>query len=62
MEEYERAIAKFGLKEQEIEGDQGDAQEHLPFSVEMFHHLLMKWIVADDQVRLSSLIIDFLGL
>lgn len=51
--EYEQAIVKHGLKEQDDEGlGGGKAQPEgcVPFTIEMFHHLLMKWIVADDQV------------
>ncbi|KAH0825679.1 hypothetical protein J3R83DRAFT_10906, partial [Lanmaoa asiatica] len=46
-EEYERAISEHGLKVHELEDIGRLTQE--PFMVPAFHHLLMKWVVEDDQ-------------
>ncbi|KAG9309391.1 hypothetical protein JVU11DRAFT_10643 [Chiua virens] len=48
-EEYKQAINEHGLKIHELEDIGGLIQE--PFTVPMFHHLLMKWVVEDDQSR-----------
>ena len=48
---YVHACQISNLKHAE-EPTSAESSERAPFTLEMFYHLLMKWIVVDDQVSI----------